>query len=66
MPAHLSHDISGLRLACMGSTNFIGHISCLRLAKSIRPEVRGTTDFYDGAYPPSKTSPSYGWAETDS
>ena len=27
--------------------------------KSIRPEVRGTTDFYGGAYPPSKTSPSY-------
>ena len=23
------------------------------------PEVRGTTDFYGGAYPLSKTSPSY-------
>ena len=27
--------------------------------KSGRPEVRGTADFYGGAYPPSKTSPSY-------
>ena len=29
------------------------------LLKSVMPEVRGTTDFYGGAYPPSKTSPSY-------
>ena len=28
-------------------------------AKSVRPEVRGTTDFDGGAYPPPKTSPSY-------
>ena len=27
--------------------------------KSARPEVRGTTDFDDGAYPPPKTSPTY-------
>ena len=27
--------------------------------KSVRPEVRGTTDFDGGAYPPPKTSPSY-------
>ena len=25
--------------------------------KSVRPEVRGTTDVNGGAYPPSKTSP---------
>ena len=28
------------------------------LEKSVRPEVRGTTDFNDGAYSLSKTSPS--------
>ena len=27
--------------------------------KSFRPKVRRTTDYYGGAYPPSKTSPSY-------
>ena len=27
--------------------------------KSVRPEVRGSTDFDGGAYPPPKTSPSY-------
>ena len=27
--------------------------------KSVRPEVRGTTNFNGGAYPPSKTSPPY-------
>ena len=29
------------------------------VTKSIKPEVRGTTDFYGGAFPPSKTSPLY-------
>ena len=29
------------------------------LPKSVMPEVRGSTDFDGGAYPPSKTSPSY-------
>ena len=45
------------------------------LQKSVRPEIRGTTDFfYGGAYPPSKTSLTRrssffvadGRAETDS
>ena len=31
----------------------------LSISKSVRPEVRGTTDFYGGAYPLSKTFPSY-------
>ena len=29
------------------------------ITESVRPEVRGTTDLCGGAYPPSKTSPSY-------
>ena len=31
----------------------------IAIMKSVRPEVRGTTDFDGGAYPPPKTSPSY-------
>ena len=30
----------------------------VHVAKSVRPLVRGSTDFIGGAYPPSKTSPS--------
>ena len=30
--------------------------------ESVRPEVRGTTDFNGGAYPQSKTSPSHALA----
>ena len=35
------------------------HPLCTPCAKSVRPEVRGTTDFNGGAYPLSKASPSY-------
>ena len=31
----------------------------ITVRKSVRPEVRGSTDFDGGAYPPPKTSPSY-------
>ena len=58
---HDTFGISGTALSLLKSY-LQDRTQCVQIdgIKSVRPEVRGTTDFDGGAYPPPKTSLSYG------